>query len=224
MWVVGVESRRSASNGCLRSIESNGLYVGIHWSKPVTTQTRTHFNANTTKQQQAARDEMAEEPPPSASAVVEEGSSILLPDEPQPRPPSPHAVDHPGLLALISQGQFSHQTTLRTLRLHPDWLCSLPPTATTETPLHAVVRTGNLRLLEMLIAEHPSELDLQVNQTQKKDTASASVQLILTLRICACTCTIIHRASATRKGGRCWRWQGPGKTRTLRWLQGWRIW
>lgn len=101
------------------------------------------------------------------------GSSVLLPEEDdglaasqQSRPPSPTALDHQALLALIQQGEFSHQTTLRALRLQPERLCSLPPPPATETPLHAVVRTGNLRLLEMLLAEHPSAIDLGVRDAQ----------------------------------------------------------
>lgn len=87
------------------------------------------------------------------------------PQPSQPRPPSPHALNHAGLLALVASGEFSHQTTLRALRIHPEWLCTLPPEAT-ETPLHAVVRTGNLRLLEMLLAEHPKALDLDARDGQ----------------------------------------------------------
>lgn len=96
------------------------------------------------------------------------------PPSPSPRPPSPHALNHAGLLALIRQGGFSHQTTLRTLRLHPAWLCTIPP-AHDETPLHAIVRTGNTRLLEIVLSEHAvGELDLRARDAQGQTVLAAA--------------------------------------------------
>ncbi len=98
---------------------------------------------------------------------------------PGPRPPSPHTIDHAGLLDLVSRAEFSHQTTLRVLRLHPEWLSTRPPADAAaaragETPLHAVVRTGNLRLLEMLLAEHHLELDLAALDAQGQTVLAAA--------------------------------------------------
>lgn len=95
------------------------------------------------------------------------------PPQQQPRPPSPHAVDHLGLLDLVRKGEFSHQTTLRTLRLHPEWLCAIP-SGEAETPLHAVVRTGNLRLLEMLLSDTHLPMDLDAPDTQGQTVLAAA--------------------------------------------------
>ena len=72
---------------------------------------------------------------------------------PPSHPPLPEDVTHAQLLSFVQSSLYSHEVVWHVLNdHHPEWLSSMPPGAE-ETPLHALVRTGNVRLLEMMLAE-----------------------------------------------------------------------
>jgi len=88
---------------------------------------------------------------------------------PFPHPPLPEDVTHAQLLSLIQSSLYSHEVVWHVLNdHHPEWLSSMPPGAE-ETPLHALVRTGNVRLLEMMLAE------VQEGERGEEETTMMSV-------------------------------------------------
>src|SRR6056297_380562 len=74
-------------------------------------------------------------------------------------PPLPEDVSHVELLSLVEHKTWSHEIVWHVLHdYHPEWLSQIPAGGE-ETPLHALVRTGNVRLLKMLLADVRDEAE-----------------------------------------------------------------
>ncbi len=92
-------------------------------------------------------------------------------------PPAPGAVTHAQLLALIEDGKWSHEVVQHVLNdHHPEWLCTRPAGAL-ATPFHALVLSGNVRLLRMLLAEGKTILDLDAPDAAGRTVRAAAEEV-----------------------------------------------
>jgi hypothetical protein len=102
-------------------------------------------------------------------------------------PPLPEDVSHVELLSFVEHKTWSHEIVWHVLHdYHPEWLSQIP-TGGEETPLHALVRTGNVRLLKMLLADVRDEAESVGEETgdngealEAKTVATSQTNLLKT--------------------------------------------